>query len=189
MLTRTCPLVVLPLRTSPLVVLLYGPSSPTHVIHQLRTSPHATSLKCEHGIYKPTSLVSWHESNMIWTSPLISSCVHHHSWTYPLMTQHLLIQVRINAYKQHTQANNCSTIAWRSLSVAKQNACADRLVGHPHRQAPGLSQTHCYMSIAWRSSPCRQAPRGARTPCWSYRLVVVPVPPGAILVAHQLLFF
>jgi len=28
MLTRTCPLVVLPLRTFPLVVLLYGPACP-----------------------------------------------------------------------------------------------------------------------------------------------------------------
>jgi len=28
MLTRTCPLVVLHLRTSPLVVLLYGPARP-----------------------------------------------------------------------------------------------------------------------------------------------------------------
>ncbi|QCD89140.1 hypothetical protein DEO72_LG4g78 [Vigna unguiculata] len=56
MLTRTCPLVVLPLRTSPLVVLLYEPPrsqscstdlparSPTYVIHQPRTSPHVASL-------------------------------------------------------------------------------------------------------------------------------------------------
>jgi len=72
------------LRTSPLVVLLYGPTprSPTHVIHQLRTSPYAASLKCEHGTYESTSLVSPHESNRIWTSLLISSRVHHHPWTY-----------------------------------------------------------------------------------------------------------
>jgi len=67
MLTRTCPLVVLPLRTSPLVVLLYGPAarSLTHVIHQLRTSLNVASLECEHGTYEPTSLVSSHESNWI----------------------------------------------------------------------------------------------------------------------------
>jgi len=57
------------------------------VIHQLRTSLHAASLKCEHGTYEPTSLVSPHESNRICTSPLISSRVHHHPWTYPLMTK------------------------------------------------------------------------------------------------------
>jgi len=28
MLTRTCPLMVMPLQTSPLVVLLYGPTRP-----------------------------------------------------------------------------------------------------------------------------------------------------------------
>ena len=56
-----------------------------HVIHQLRTSLHATSLKCAHGTYEPTSLVSPHESNRTWTSPLISSRVHHHPWTYPFM--------------------------------------------------------------------------------------------------------
>jgi len=63
MLTRTCPLVILPLQTSPLVVLLYGPTRPTHVIHQPRTSPHAASLKYEHWTYEPTSLVYSHESN------------------------------------------------------------------------------------------------------------------------------
>ncbi|QCE14275.1 hypothetical protein DEO72_LG11g1274 [Vigna unguiculata] len=55
MLPRTCPFVVLSLRTSLLVVQLYGPPrrSLTHVIQQLRTSPFATALKCEHGTYKP----------------------------------------------------------------------------------------------------------------------------------------
>jgi len=100
------------LRTCPLVVLLYRHArSPTHVIHQLRTSSHATSLKCEQGTYEPTSLVSPHESNWIWTSSLISSRVHHHPWTYPLMTKHLLIQVCINAYKQHTQKTKPATIS------------------------------------------------------------------------------
>ncbi|QCE10433.1 hypothetical protein DEO72_LG10g1663 [Vigna unguiculata] len=54
------------LRTSSLVVLLYEhprlescstdllAHSPTHVIHQLHTSLHASSLKCEHGTYEPT---------------------------------------------------------------------------------------------------------------------------------------
>jgi len=52
-------------RTCSLVVQLYKPPrsksnftdlpahSPTHVIHQLRTSPLAASLKCEHGTYEP----------------------------------------------------------------------------------------------------------------------------------------
>ena len=52
-------------RTCLLVVQLYEPPrsqsnstdlpirSPTHVIHQLRTSPLATSLKCEHETYEP----------------------------------------------------------------------------------------------------------------------------------------
>ncbi|QCD79343.1 hypothetical protein DEO72_LG1g2982 [Vigna unguiculata] len=81
MLTRTCPLVVLPLRTSPLVVLLYEPPrwysystdlparSPTHVIHQPRTSPHAASLKREHGTYEPTSLVSPYETKTVPETP------------------------------------------------------------------------------------------------------------------------
>jgi len=68
--------------------------SPTHVIHQLHTSPHAASLKCEHGTYELTSLISPHESNRIWTSPLISSRVHHQSWTYPLMTTSSISQTR-----------------------------------------------------------------------------------------------
>ena len=63
------------------------------MIHQLRTSLYAASLKCEHKTYEPTSLVSPHESNRIWTSLLISSCAHHHPWTYSLMAQHPLIQV------------------------------------------------------------------------------------------------
>jgi len=123
MLTRTCPLVVLLLRTSPLVVLLYEPPhswscstdlparSPTHVIHQLRTSSHTTSLKCEHETYEPTSLVSPHKSKWIWTSPLISSRVHHHPWTYPLMAQHLLVEVRINAYKHTRKTHAYDNIA------------------------------------------------------------------------------
>jgi len=88
---------------SSLVVLFYEPpysaNLPAHsptlrtcpfvVHHTWSTSDvppgNAASLKCEHGTYEPTSFVSPHESNRIWTSPLTSSRVHHHPWTYMLM--------------------------------------------------------------------------------------------------------
>jgi len=79
------------------------------------------------------------------------------------MAQHLLIQVRINAYKQHTQANTYSIITWHILSalgeISVQTAWRDLLVDK--RQA--LVRPTVLRSIAWRSTPCRQAPRDART--------------------------
>jgi len=149
--------------------------SPTHVIHQLRTSPHATSLKCEHRTYKSTSLVSPHESNRIWTSLLISSRVHHHPWTYPLMAQHLLIQVshhclkathtshRLHHYRltrpKRCQAKPAHT-AWWNLLAARRQA--------PDR--PTVSG-----SVAWRNTLHRQAPRGAESSLRSYRLASIPI--------------
>jgi len=34
--------------------------------------------------------------------------------------------------------NIYNIIAWRNLSTTKRNERADRLAGHPRRQAPGL---------------------------------------------------
>ena len=89
--------------------------------NQLRTSSHEASLKCEHGTYEPTSLVSPHESNWVWNSPLVPSHVNHHPWTYPLMAQHLLIHICINAYKQRTQTAlyllRLEALAWATRPI------------------------------------------------------------------------
>jgi len=50
--------------------------------------------------------VSLHESIWIWTSPLISSRVHYHPWTYQLVAQHLLIHVSHHCV-QPTHTNHC----------------------------------------------------------------------------------
>ena len=161
--------------------------SPTHVIHQLRTSPHEASLTCEHKTYEPTLLVSPHESIRIWTSLLISSRVHHHPWTYPLMTQHPRSKYRIIAWKQYTQATNRNIIAWHSLSAAKQNL---RIPLDSSPSSLGSRQTHCFRvyRLANHTLPLG-ATRCRDLACWSYRLAHTPVPPGAISVAKTLLDF
>jgi len=118
--------------------------SPTHLIHQLRTSSFATSLKCEHGTYKPTR--SYPHTRVTGYEPPRS---YHHVFTTthePTRSWHNISwsKYRITTYKQHTQVTACNTIAWRYLSVARRKHCADRQARHPRRQVPDLSQTHCF---------------------------------------------
>ena len=159
------------------------------MIHQPHSSPHEASLKCEHGTYKPTSLVSPRKSNWIWTSPLISSHVNHDPWTYPLMAQHLPIQVYYRCVKtSHKQTMDSSVIAWRSISVAKRNL--PRPYGgtiltarHQVSSKPlyeGLSPSGSYLTV--RHCAVQEHP-------WRfYRLAHLLVPPGAIIVAYSYWF-
>jgi len=106
---------------------------PPVVQHMWSTSyvpPRTRRLKCEHETYEPTSLVSPLESNKIWTSLLISSRVHHHPWTYPLMAQHLMIQVYHHCLKATHTATNCNSIAWRNLSKGYSNRIKPQLLSN-----------------------------------------------------------
>jgi len=105
---RTSLLVVLPLRTSPLVVQLYGPPrSYSNTRNPATTNLSTRSISQVWARNIRTSLLVFpHESIRIWTSPSISSHVHHHPWICPLMTQYLLIQV-LNHCVQTTHANHC----------------------------------------------------------------------------------
>jgi len=73
------------------------------MIHQLRTSPLVASLNIG-----TSPLVSPHESTKIWSSSLISSRVHHHPLTYPLIAQHLLIQVLHHNIKTKLRKARCT---------------------------------------------------------------------------------
>ena len=136
MLTRTCPLVVLPLWTSLLVVQLYEPP----YLESNTCDPPATNLPAR-SIFqvwarniRTSPFVSPHESIRIWTSLLISSHVHHHPWTYSLMAQHLLIQVsHHNMITKIREVPGCSAITWHCLNAAKRKSCANRLARHPRR--------------------------------------------------------
>jgi len=77
-------------------------------------------------------------SIIIWTSPLILSCVHHQSWTYPLMTISSISQTKTNTTSHAKHIINAPyhyTIAWRNLSATRRNGSADRLAVLQHCQA------------------------------------------------------
>jgi len=105
MLTRTCPLVV---------------------IHQPPYLPARGISQREHGTYEPTSLVSPRESNLIWTSPLISSNVTPsmnlpaHGTASPDPSK-----ASLSVKTTHQEAKNNSISAWLGPLAARLN-CSRR---------------------------------------------------------------
>jgi len=155
------------------------------MIYQPYTSPHVASLKHEHRTYEHTSLVSPREINWIWTSLLISSYVIHHPWTYPLMAQHLPIQVWHHFLTQHKQLILCSTIAWRSPKrrQAKSGHTAWRF--KPHRQAPGPRIECSLLRVHLADPTLLSGANRYRPPSWSfYRLAHLLQPPGTMTVTY-----
>jgi len=97
---------------------------------------------------RTSSLISSHESIIIWTFPLILSRVHHQSWTYPLMTISSISQTRTNTTshaKRITNAPCHCIITWCSLNAARRNGCATRLAVPYHRRAPQHTRLPCFL--------------------------------------------
>ncbi|QCD86657.1 hypothetical protein DEO72_LG3g1181 [Vigna unguiculata] len=80
------------------------------------------------------------------------------------MTQHLPIQVLASQLKRNTYTTqSLQDFRPAQLQVPPSETSPDRLAVPSHRQALAFSQTHYFTVTAWRSTPCRQAPRDAGT--------------------------
>ena len=69
------------------------------------------------------------------------------------MAQHLPIQAKHHCQlKQHTRKQRKTAFLPGSAHTQPGETVPDRLAVFTHRQAPGSSQTHCFLVTAWRSS-------------------------------------
>jgi len=66
--------------------------------------------------------------------------------------------------KQHTKQQKTAAFPPGSAHTSPGEIAPDRLAVSTHRQAPDSSQSHCFLVIAWWSTPCRQAPKNTGTP-------------------------
>ena len=148
-------------RTCLFVVQLYEPPrsqsnstdlparSLTHVIHQLRTSSLATSLKFEHGTYEPPR--SYPHTRISGYEPPRS---YHHVFILVMNLpahdniKHIPDQDQHNkSCKTYHNASCHYTIAQRNLSTARRNSSTDRLTVTHHRRAPKLTRHSCFLLL------------------------------------------
>ncbi|QCD87985.1 hypothetical protein DEO72_LG3g2525 [Vigna unguiculata] len=155
MLTRTCPLVVLPIRTSPLVVLLYEPprSVSTEHTNLPRSYPHARVTGYEPprsyhhmltAIHEPTR--SWHNISRSKYS-IIAKTQHN--------TSHSLLDFRLAQHQAPPGETSPDCLAVQSSSPGARlarNPCSlrYRLAVTPYHQAPLSHRPIVVASTAWR---------------------------------------
>jgi len=78
----------------------------------------------------------------------INHAFHHQSRTYPLVIRSSISQTRTNRQshaKNITNAPYHCTMAWRSLSVVRQNGSVDRLTIPYHHRVPQHIRLPCFL--------------------------------------------
>jgi len=70
----------------------------------------------------------------------------------------------VSVLQQQTKQNRNNNISPDPAYTPPGKIVPDRLAVPAHRQAPAPFQCHYFLVIAWRSTPCRQAPCNAGVP-------------------------